>query len=55
MCIRDRICDGRTLSYFLNGQKVNELKEASLTGGKILFQSEAAEIFFRKIELHPLK
>jgi hypothetical protein len=49
------ICDGRTLSYFLNGQKVNELKEASLTEGKILFQSEAAEIYFRKIELHPLK
>ena len=48
------ICDGRTLSYFLNGQKINELLECSFTAGKILFQTEASETFFRKIELHPL-
>jgi len=34
---------------------VNELLESSYTSGRLLFQSEAAKIFFRKIELHPLK
>jgi hypothetical protein len=48
-------CDGGTLIYHLNGRKVNELRESSYTSGRLLFQSEAAEIFFRKIELHPLK
>jgi hypothetical protein len=49
------ICDGGNLTYFLNGEKVNDVQDSSFTEGKILFQSEAAEIFFRKIELHPLK
>ena len=49
------VCDGGSLSYFLNGEKVNEMQDSSFTAGSILFQSEAAEIFFRKIELHPLK
>lgn len=46
--------DGGNLIYFLNGVKVNEGKDGSLTEGRILFQSESAEIYFRKIELHPL-
>jgi hypothetical protein len=33
---------------------VNAGTSASLTRGKILFQSEGAELFFRKIELTPL-
>ena len=49
------ICDGATLTYFLNGQQVNALQDSSYTSGRLLFQSEAAEIFFRKIELHPLR
>ena len=28
--------------------------KANLTRGKILFQSEGAEVYFRKIELRPL-
>jgi hypothetical protein len=49
------ICDGGTLTYFLNGEKVNEVQDCTFREGRILFQSEAAEVFFRKIELHPLR
>jgi hypothetical protein len=33
---------------------VNEGIEASAGRGKILFQSEGAEVFFRNIELRPI-
>jgi hypothetical protein len=51
----EAICDGGNLTYFLNGVKVMEGRDGSFTYGKLLFQSEGAEIFFRLIELHPLK
>lgn len=49
------ICDGGSLVYFLNGEKIVELQDCSVTSGKLLFQSEGAELFFRRIELHPLR
>ena len=49
------ICDGGNFTYYLNGVIVNAMTDSSFTEGKILFQSEGAELFFRKIELHPLK
>lgn len=49
------ICDGGDVTYFLNDVKVNEGRNGSYKEGRILFQSEGAEIFFRRIELHPLK
>ena len=48
------ICDGDKITNILNGQVVNVGSKCSLTKGKILFQSEGAEIFYRKIELTPL-
>jgi len=48
------ICRGGDVVYYLNGVKVNEGTKGSLTAGKILFQSEGAEIYYRGIELHPL-
>ena len=48
------ICSGGDVDYFLNGIKVNEGRNGSMREGKILFQSEGAEIFFRRIELQPL-
>jgi hypothetical protein len=48
------ICDGDKLTYILNGKVVNAATKASHTKGKILFQSEGAELFFRKIDLKPL-
>lgn len=49
------ICDGGTITNVLNGKVVNRGTQASLTRGKILFQSEGAEVFFRRIDLQPLK
>ena len=49
------ICDGDKITNILNGKVVNAGTKASHTKGKILFQSEGAEVFFRKIDLKPLK
>lgn len=51
----EAICAGGSVTYFLNGVKVNEGRDGSLKEGRILIQSEGAEMFFRKIELHPLQ
>jgi Domain of Unknown Function (DUF1080) len=48
------ICDGGRITAIVNGLLVNEGTAASPTEGKIQFQSEGAEIFFRKIEVRPL-
>ena len=48
------ICEGETIRCILNGVLVNEAIKSSQTSGKILLQSEGAEIFFRKIEVRPL-
>ena len=39
----------------MNGKLVNEGSSAFPSSGKILLQSEGAEVFFRKIKLFPLK
>ena len=49
------ICDGDKITNILNGVVVNACTKASHTKGKIQFQSEGAELFFRRIELLPLK
>jgi hypothetical protein len=49
------ICDGATITNLLNGKVVNKGVDCSHTRGKILFQSEGAEVFIRRIELLPLK
>lgn len=51
----ESICDGGKLTYLVNGTVVNQGEMAEPSSGKLLFQTEGAEIFFRKIELHPLK
>jgi hypothetical protein len=48
------ICDGGRISAMVNGLLVNDGTDASPTEGKIQFQSEGAEIFFRRIEVRPL-
>ena len=40
--------------FFLNGVKVMEISRPSLTEGRLLIQSEGAEVFIRRFELHPL-
>lgn len=49
------ICSGDKITNIVNGKTVNVGSKSSLTKGKIIFQSEGAEIYFRKIELTPLK
>ena len=44
---------GNNLTYLVNGRIVNRGITEDLTNGKLLFQSEGAEVFFRRIELHP--
>ena len=51
----EAICEGGDVTYFVNGVKVMEGRDGSFKSGKLLFQSEGAEIFFRLIELQPLK
>ncbi len=48
------VAKGGDITYFLNGRKILEAVDGSYTEGRIMFQSEGAEIFFRRIELHPL-
>jgi hypothetical protein len=50
----EAIADGDSVAFFVNGVQVNGGTGSSLREGKLLFQSEGAEIFFRRIELHPL-
>lgn len=49
------ICDGDTITNIVNGYVVNRGTGSSHTEGKIQFQSEGAEILFRKIEVRPLR
>jgi hypothetical protein len=49
------ICDGATITNIVNGVVVNYAYDSSLTGGKIQLQSEGAEIFFRRVELRPIR
>ena len=48
------IAQGDRITNIVNGKVVNEGYRSSLTEGKIIIQSEGAEIFFRRIDLEPL-
>lgn len=50
----EAVCAGDTLDYFVNGKRVNQATQLNHQSGQLIFQSEGAEIFFRRIELHPL-
>ncbi len=47
-------CDGGNLKYLLNDIVVNVATDVEPRRGKLQFQSEGAEVFFRRIELRPL-
>jgi hypothetical protein len=49
------ICTDNTSEHYVNGQKVNEASNLSVSEGKILLQLEGAEIFYKTVELLPLK
>jgi hypothetical protein len=49
------VCDGDSITNIVNGLVVNVGPKSSLNEGKLQFQSEGAEIHFRKIEIRPLR
>jgi len=49
------VVQGDHVKQFVNGKLANEGSQAFPSSGKILFQSEGAEVYFRKLELFPLK
>ena len=49
------VAQGDHVKQFVNGKLANEGSQAFPSSGKILFQSEGAEVFFRNIKLYPLK
>ena len=51
----EAVVSGNRLQYFVNGKLVNEGTDSSFTEGRIMIQSEGAEIYFRRLDLEPLK
>jgi hypothetical protein len=49
------VCDGPTITVFINGVKVNRAYDVTPAAGKVLLQSEGFEWYVRKFELLPLK
>ena len=50
----EAIVDGANLTYYVNGILVNAATDSSFTDGRIMIQSEGAEIYFRRIDVLPL-
>ena len=48
------IANNGKITYIVNGKVVNEAEDPSLTEGKIIIQSEGAEIYYRKIAIAEL-
>jgi hypothetical protein len=53
--VAEIVVRGDNAKQYLNGKLVNEGTKAYPSSGKILIQSEGAEIYFRDIKLYPLK
>jgi hypothetical protein len=49
------ICEGNRIQVLVNGVTVNRVEEVFPSSGHILLQCEGSEIFFRRVELQPLK
>jgi hypothetical protein len=49
------LCVGDRMTFFVNGRRVNEASDVFPAAGKILLQCEGSEVFFRKVELHPVE
>ncbi|EEF59039.1 3-keto-disaccharide hydrolase [Pedosphaera parvula] len=49
------ICDGNTVAISVNGHRTLAGTNAIPNAGKILLQTEGAEVFFRRLDLYPLQ
>ncbi len=53
--VLELVTHGNDVKQYVNGKLANEGTDPSPAEGKILFQSEGAEVFFRNMKLYPLK
>jgi hypothetical protein len=53
--VLELVNDGKTIKQYVNGVLANVGTDPFPVSGKILFQSEGAEIYFRNMVLYPLK
>src|SRR5258707_4574787 len=53
--VLELVTQGNDVKQYVNGKLANEGTDPSPASGKILFQSEGAEVYFRDIKLYPLK
>jgi hypothetical protein len=53
--VLELLTQGNVVKQYVNGKLANEGTNPFPAEGKILFQSEGAEVFFRNIMLYPLK
>ena len=53
--VLELVAPGDHVKQFVNGKLANEGSKMFPSSGKILFQSEGAEVFFRDVKLYPLK
>jgi hypothetical protein len=51
----EAVVEKSNLTYYVNGKLVNSGTDSSWTDGRIMIQSEGAEIYFRRIDLEPLR
>jgi hypothetical protein len=49
------VCEGSTITVFVNGTKVNHAYDVFPAAGKLLLQVEGFELFVRKFEVGPAK
>jgi hypothetical protein len=49
------VADGDRVTNVVDGKVVNEGRRSTFTEGRIIVQSEGAEIYFRRLDLEPLK
>jgi 3-keto-disaccharide hydrolase len=53
--VENGVTQGNDIKQYVNGKLANEGTDPFPAEGKILIQSEGAEVFFRNIEVYPLK
>lgn len=53
--VLELVTQGNDVKQYVNGKLANEGTDPFPSRGKILFQSEGAEVYFRDIKLYPLK
>lgn len=53
--VLELVTHGNDVKQYVNGKLANEGTDPSPAEGRILFQSEGAEVYFRNMKLYPLK